>query len=33
MHENERLKLNRLALLKSAEKTFAQVADFTRIQI
>lgn len=33
MHENERLKLNRLALLRSIEKTFEQVADFTRIQL
>lgn len=33
MHENERLKSNRLALLRSIEKTFEQVADFTRIQL
>ena len=33
MHEDERLKLNRLALLKSIEKTFLKVADFTKLQI
>ena len=33
MHPEERLKLNRLALLKSIEKTFLSVGDFTRIVI
>jgi len=33
MHEEERLKINRLALLRSIEKTFLEVADFTKIVI
>ncbi len=33
MHENERLKLNRLALLKSLEKLYLSVADFRKIVI
>lgn len=33
MHEEERLKTNRLALLRSIEKTFLEVADFTKIVI
>lgn len=31
MHENEKLKLNRLALLKSLEKLYLEVADFRKI--
>jgi glycyl-tRNA synthetase beta chain len=33
MHKDERLKLNRLALLKSLEKLYLQVADFRKIVI
>jgi len=33
MHENERLKTNRLALLKSMEKLYLSVADFRKIVI
>jgi len=33
MHEDERLKLNRLALLKSLEKLYLSVADFRKIVI
>ena len=33
MHENERLKLNRLALLKSLEKLYLSVANFSKIVI
>ncbi|MBI5078717.1 glycine--tRNA ligase subunit beta, partial [Candidatus Saganbacteria bacterium] len=33
MHEGERLKLNRLALLKSLEKLYLSVADFRKIVI
>ena len=32
MHEDERIKMNRLALLKAIEKTFLKVADFTKLQ-
>lgn len=33
MHEDERLKLNRLALLRSIENTFLKVADFSKLQM
>jgi glycyl-tRNA synthetase beta chain len=33
MHQDERLKMNRLALLKSLEKTYLSVADFRKIVI
>ncbi|MEE8637770.1 MAG: DALR anticodon-binding domain-containing protein, partial [Candidatus Margulisiibacteriota bacterium] len=33
MHEDEKLKANRLALLKSLEKLYLQVADFKKIVI
>jgi len=33
MHEEERIRTNRLALLKSIEKTFRSVADFSKIVI
>jgi glycyl-tRNA synthetase beta chain len=32
MHEDERIRANRLALLRSIEKTFLELADFARIQ-
>ena len=32
MHEDERIKMNRLALLKAIEKTFLKMADFTKLQ-
>ena len=31
MHEDPRIRVNRLALLRLIEKTFLQVADFTKI--
>ena len=31
MHEDEKLKLNRLALLKSLEKLYLSVADFRKV--
>jgi len=33
MHENEKLKINRLALLRSLEKLYRQFADFGKIVI